>query len=255
MFLFLVFILHAHRVGSLSLEDRDGPPLVCPPGQVEKTVNTCTNEQKCRDIDTVGESGDPHARNLAGDKFDITRTGRHIALHVPRGAQGEELLLQVQLNVIERGSDVCERFFTNKILVQGALLGKAKSLQFSADAGFSVVVRGHTEPHKEALKKRWVFRERAVFENWASSKPFSSTLDASTSFEGRPLYILSLGEVTLRVELVQHKHFEFLNMEVQGLARITASIGGILGFDEYAPSNTPVMCKNRKTARLIQVES
>lgn len=226
-----------------TMED-DSKPVLLEPNLRQTSKSSAAAEFLGQSRFTV--QGDPHVTNMAGDKFNIAKTGSQVALQIPRD-ESRNLLLKVQMNIIQQGSNACDKLFANKIELQGSLLGpETQMVKFIADRDFSVLVNGIAETFQQ--KKQWVFLENAHVEDWVSSKPVSTKMTASLGFSGRRKYTVKFGGAILQVEEVTHKRFHFLNMQLAGLSHMKQSIGGFLGLEEHdSITKRPEEC-NRKPA-------
>jgi len=203
--------------------------------------------------DPLSIVGDPHVKNLAGEKFDITQSGTHICLHIPRGAEGGDLQLQLQTNVVQLDGE-CNGLFATQVMMTGYMLGSAKKIVFDATQKFSVTVGHVTTNHK--LDQLWTLVHGQVPpQGWPAREPFDTTMLASTDFNGRPMFAISLGTVSIKVERARHKTFSFLNLDVKGVSELKLPIGGLLGFDSHQhASKVPTHCASRQ-AKLYQVRA
>ena len=55
--------------------------------------------------------GDPHLRNINGERFDLMQPGRHTLLHIPKGADALDTLLQVEAEARVSGSQCADMYF------------------------------------------------------------------------------------------------------------------------------------------------
>jgi len=190
--------------------------------------------------------------NLAGEKFDITKTGTHNALQIPQGSRGADIQLQLQVNVHQVQGD-CDGLFATQVMVSGHLIGFAEKIVFEADKSFSVSVGRDLMSHK--VGTLWTLVHAQVPPTgWPSHEPFDTTMKAGAAFNGRPYFEISLGAVSISVEKVGHARFNFLNVDVKGVSKLTLPIGGILGFDSHEDISIPLPhCTNHR-AKLLQVQ-
>jgi len=62
--------------------------------------------------DTGGAAvGDPHLRNVYGDRFDLMKPGKHLLINIPRGMTGEYALLRVQADASRLGGHCADMYF------------------------------------------------------------------------------------------------------------------------------------------------
>jgi hypothetical protein len=83
---------------------------------------------------STSAKGDPHLQNINGQRFDLMRPGKHVLLHIPRGAEAPHVLLRVEAEVQRLGAQCGETYFQH-INVTGAWVkgGHDGILQFHAD--------------------------------------------------------------------------------------------------------------------------
>jgi len=59
----------------------------------------------------VAATGDPHLRNVHGERFDLMKAGTHVLVNVPRGASAEDALLRVQADARRLGGHCADMYF------------------------------------------------------------------------------------------------------------------------------------------------
>lgn len=201
-------------------------------------------------------TGDPHMKNLAGEKFELTRTGKHTALHIPRGSNDANKLYQLQLFVVERGEACASNMFTTKIMAGGSLLGSSEHITFHADRAFTVKVDDKVTAHTSGML--WTMaHDQTPPEGWPSDEPtFTVSLRGQLTAAGRRSYELSLGAVSTRVEVVGKGQLHFLNMEIQGVSKVKLPIGGLLGMDSHVEETRgKALCENKRKVKLVSEHS
>jgi len=78
-------------------------------------------------------TGDPHATNMDGQRFNVVRVGAHEFLRVPRGPPGDGLSAEPLLRVVGRVEALrhgCGFPFVREVFVEGQLLGSVGRLRF-----------------------------------------------------------------------------------------------------------------------------
>jgi len=63
--------------------------------------------------------GDPHLQNIHGERFDLMKAGKHVLIHVPRGAAADSALLRVQADARRVGGQCADMYF-QKLNVTGS---------------------------------------------------------------------------------------------------------------------------------------
>lgn len=59
---------------------------------------------------SASATGDPHLRNIYGERFDLMRPGKHVLIHIPRRAPTANTMLHVEGDVRHLGG-ACEFYF------------------------------------------------------------------------------------------------------------------------------------------------
>jgi len=59
----------------------------------------------------VAGTGDPHLQNVFGERFDLLQAGRHVLVHIPRGARAEGTLLRVDAKARRLGGLCTDMYF------------------------------------------------------------------------------------------------------------------------------------------------
>lgn len=60
---------------------------------------------------TAAATGDPHLRNILGERFDLMQVGRHTLIHIPKGAGTEGTLLRVDANAQSLDGSCMDMYF------------------------------------------------------------------------------------------------------------------------------------------------
>jgi len=73
---------------------------------------------ECIDVDniiletcTVAAVGDPHLRNMYGERFDLLREGKSVLISIPRGKVGKDALLAVEADARSLGGQCADTYF------------------------------------------------------------------------------------------------------------------------------------------------
>jgi len=83
--------------------------------------------------------GDPHLKNVNGERFDLMKPGQHVLINVPRGASVDDALLRVQADARRLGSRCADLYF-QEINITGTWTGKSQTggyhfLSYRTDEG------------------------------------------------------------------------------------------------------------------------
>jgi hypothetical protein len=77
--------------------------------------------------------GDPHLQNINGQRFDLMRSGRHVLLHIPKGADAPRILFRVDAEVQRLGPQCGDMYFQHINITGAWVEAKHKGiLQFHA---------------------------------------------------------------------------------------------------------------------------
>lgn len=191
--------------------------------------------------------GDPHLKNLKGEKFNVIQQGSAPLLKVPSDSAA---LLKI-MGVIA-GADKCDRTtFITRLNVSGSWLEKTLVVgvpdQLETDQAFYVTVDQQNvwSPKKGRDLPQWqtyFFPERKqrramVFEH-ENGKFSISELDNSQTSPKAPGVQLHLSihpNLVLKITRPMHAQGQaHLNLDVNGLRSVSQSVGGLLGTDDYS---------------------
>lgn len=142
--------------------------------------------------------GDPHMTNVLGESFDLRRTGAHVLLHIPRGAEPQDALLHVEARV-RRGVS-CWKTYIRTLNITGLWAEKDKSggMHFAAES-----LTNLTEHQKTQV---WQLIAGPVH------------MKVSCVYTNR--------------------NFAYLNFAASHLGKVGQPIGGILGEDDHVLATT-----------------
>jgi len=162
--------------------------------------------------------GDPHLRNIHGEKFDLMRPGQHLLLTIPRGKPN--WFLRVEAQVRRVGSQCADMYFRDLNIT-----GKWVDKETKTHGGIFLQAQGRKD-------KKTKFGSVTTLKSW---KRF--------------------GTVELKVANGHTEQgIEYLNFYVKNLGRVKHVIGGLLGEDDHTEAATPsqscsrVVSLPRKTA-------
>jgi len=196
--------------------------------------------------------GDPHLKNVKGDKFDVKRQGSAPLLKIS-GDSGDALL-QIMGRI--QGASKCAKVtMITALNISGSWLEKNVEVKVGdqSDKALHVTVDGQqvwsAGPNAPEYKDRMDFnaaraedkyKRNFVFNNEAD-KFFVEELDTSKTsktdpgiqiaMSSNPNLILKINRPMRQAASVPH-----LNLDVQGLGRISPSlkVGGLLGTDDHS---------------------
>lgn len=109
---------------------------------------------------TPSATGDPHLQNIYGQRFDLMSPGRHVLLHIPRGAGAEGTLLRVVAEASLMGKKCADIYFQElnitgswaKVRQVGGIVFRADEADGKHDSSWMSlgkvdlkVVHGHTQ--------------------------------------------------------------------------------------------------------------
>jgi len=179
-----------------------------------------------------------------GMGFPLCRDGESIWSYRRRRANELELY-------VSQKKDECHELFVTKAMVQGSLISSSRTqrLIFHTSPAF-VATLGQDNIVHEIGMSRTLVNNQIPPTGWPTLEPFDTVLKAVEGVSGRPQFKITMGRVAINVERVGHNKFEFLNIEVTGVAEIRLPIGGILGADGHENvTKVPVQC-HKARARL-----
>lgn len=192
--------------------------------------------------------GDPHLTNVAGQKFNIQRTGYAELLKIP--GQGEQLKI---LGLIEGAKACAKKTWISKLNMTGSWLEKRIAIDAAAEneerISFSLTIDEQqvwtpSIDQKASLNKNIVFKHEA-------GKFFIRELDSKETDARQPgvqIHLASVPNLILKVTrpMLRSSVSPHLNLNVHGLSSPgILSVGGLLGSDDHSDwSTTPSECKS-----------
>ena len=108
------------------------------PGRALSTPATVTTVNPhlgiCKVSTPASATGDPHLQNLHGERFDLTKPGKFVLIHIPRGQPVENALLVVKADAKQLGGQCTDMYFV-ELNVTGAWADAAQAggLHFDVD--------------------------------------------------------------------------------------------------------------------------
>lgn len=87
----------------------------------------------CPEAPTASATGDPHLRNVHGERFDLMKPGKHVLINIPRGETPDKALLHVQAGARQLGGQCTDMYF-QELNVTGswAMAKRAGGYQYTA---------------------------------------------------------------------------------------------------------------------------
>jgi len=87
-------------------------------------------------------TGDPHLQNVHGERFDLTASGVHVLINIPRGERAENALLRVEAEARRMGESCADMYF-QELNVTGAWAEKTQTggLHFDAQSALDETPR------------------------------------------------------------------------------------------------------------------
>lgn len=193
--------------------------------------------------------GDPHAQNLAGQKFDILALGTLSFLTVKETktlSSSTVSALELDGTITRVGRD-CSQTFISNVTLRGSWLKEITGREvLSVRAVPSVPVEKAMEIGFEG---QWqAASDVAKIANKLNTEPRSVTIDFDSKFPG----------LKFKASTHQHHKWNFLNVDVQGLGQLAntmsnVQIGGILGYDDFTHAiEAPADCKTPQAIHFVR---
>jgi hypothetical protein len=86
----------------------------------------------------ITATGDPHLKNVFGERFDLMRPGRHVLINIPRGEPIENTYLRVEADASRLGGQCADLYF-QELNITGSLAEEKKA------GGYRYQARGDNE--------------------------------------------------------------------------------------------------------------
>jgi hypothetical protein len=95
----------------------------------------------------ITATGDPHLKNVFGERFDLMRPGRHVLINIPRGQPIENTYLRVEADASRFGGQCADLYF-QELNISGSLAEEKQT------GGYHYQARGdHETPEWNSFGK------------------------------------------------------------------------------------------------------
>jgi len=200
----------------------------------------------------VGAKGDPHLRNLKGEKFNVVRQGSAPLLKIATDSDGDALLKI--MGRIQGASKCAQVTMITALNISGSWLEKNVEVKVGdqSEKAFHVIVNGQqvwsagliapeykdrmdwSAPKSLQYKRNFVFNHEAdkfFVEELDTSKTAKTDPGIQIAMSSNPNLILKIHRPMRHPNSIPH-----LNMNVQGLGTVSNSlkVGGLLGTDDHS---------------------
>jgi len=188
-----------------------------------------------------GTSGDPHAMNAFGEKFDIFQEGFVTLLRVPRKPTStKKTILTIGANIVRVVPEACDAAYVRAVVFEGSSLGHKSVLIDVGDlrhlaTPFTIMVgAGIPEEYSEG--------RTIMLTSGANITSFEDRADqVQKAVEGHswgqgPAFLLAVDSARIIVRKVSRPGLglHYLNVDVANLSRFGKDIGGLLGLDDHS---------------------
>jgi len=201
----------------------------------------------------VSSYGDPHSKNIYGQRFDIKRPGNYSFLVLPRGADQGQQDLHVEATVTPKG-DICEGLlYITGLKLTGRWLGAVGgSIQlytvtdmYNSPAAVGLKVGNSSNMSLNEFAAR-IPEGMLDILRYNRSKPAKANTHVNTLT--MRLYVgPSIVKVGWSHEKMRTGYANWLWLSVSGLGNVK-NVGGLLGSDDHEtvekPSERAKHCKN-----------
>jgi hypothetical protein len=192
----------------------------------------CFKTEYVGSCDGAAANGDPHLKNIKGESFDVMQTGNMLLLEVPRGSRVETLEFAVHGDIERLGLVECGPTFITKVVMAGRWLE------------FPVSIRAGKSTHKP-------FGIQLNEGGWKAHADFEKTTNGRMSVIKRDRAFLMKVDVLDIAVSMPNRPRAFLDLQIKGIGKITAQVGGLLGLDDHtAAESLPSECNSPKRRRL-----
>ena len=190
----------------------------------------CSCYKPAPEHSSVEVSGDPHAVNMKGEKFDILSLGYTTLVRYPLEASPSTSDLFVSVD-IQRVGEECRLSFMKTINISGTWVHH-KELSFRAPDEDS-------HPLQTLVDGKW----KVVSKNMSSHM----TPAEMNVFSQRKVH-LRINGVNVTMSTRRHQTWNFLDLHVEGLWRLENKVGGILGLDSHEDVQKTEHCTQEHTS-------
>jgi len=204
--------------------------------------------------DGVSSYGDPHTKNIYGQRFDIKRPGNHSFLVLPRGADTKKANLYIDAMLTRRG-ELC----TGQLFITGLRLSARWVDALGGDIELSAATDMFNAPEVVGLKlgnsgniSLQEFAAR-IPKHMLDIAQFRPELPSKLNTHVNTLHLqFHLGPSTVKIGWAHEKLMDgfanWLWLEVSGLGT-AEEVGGILGSDDHSavqkvPADVLAACQN-----------
>jgi len=193
-------------------------------------------------------TGDPHAVNMAGEQFDIYRTGSVEMVRIPQvpSLPGDTASLKITARIEKIGDRVCSPTYIKKVKIEGQLLG---------DIGALLIETGEPSRHPAILDVNFADG------SWTTSRFTDKTVrtrgnvTVHSSYNGkRNSMAVKVGPVTIVLQQYQvgHTPKAYLNLDVQNLTAFGKNVGGLLGYENHEKRGAPnQVCSTTNSGKVM----
>lgn len=172
--------------------------------------------------DVGGVRGDPHATNIAGEKFDILDTGYKTLARFPKMMPEGAASFVVKADIRRVGKH-CAQTFIRHLNVTGAWL--SQDLSFRAGD----VKPWRTTSIETFVNDQWVLADKKIHLPAVNFKPTGKKVEIDVKGEHAGKFY----DVDVSVWALKHHSWNFLNVAIRGLKQFHGDIGGLLGVEDH----------------------
>jgi hypothetical protein len=196
---------------------------------------------------SVNAFGDPHMKNVRGEKFEVRKPGVHTFLDVPQGSTADSVLLRVDA-LVKAEATKCSAMFIKRVDIAGRWLGTTPPLTFSAGTGPAGQAdrAGLTVGNSSYLTVEEFLSHLppAMIKLTLPTNAFVAPTLANHHVTGMTAAMKFASGVGLKVswvsELTPHKALaSSLWVSATGLSSVREPIGGLLGIDDHYLASKP----------------
>jgi len=102
----------------------------------------------------VSAVGDPHMKNILGQRFDLAQPGEHTLLEIPRGASARDALLRVTADAKQEGG-ACSDMYFKALNITGLWVSAQQKDGYMYTAGAPQPAMGWRRFGKVEVKVAW----------------------------------------------------------------------------------------------------
>jgi hypothetical protein len=196
-------------------------------------------------LDDISVEGDPHAVNLAGEKFEILATGPLAFLSIwPNSSRHSDDHPLLTLYGTVGQAETCHNTFTRNISLTGIWITENAALD---EIGVRAV-EGVAE--SEQLEIR-------LGGDWQTARDISPRHIVTKATE--ETVIISVHGLTVQADIARGHSISYIDLKVSGACALSKSfyVGGLLGLDDhtFASSESDACKERRSSAKFISSAS